>query len=290
MKTRRLIVNADDFGWTRGITDGILRAHHEGIVTSASFLANQPASEYAIEQMRNAPKVGVGIHLNLCSGAPILPASQVPSLVGEDGNFRSVHEIVQRLVLGRISNREIESEFRAQIRWARERGVDISHADSHYHVHLYPGAVRAFQRALAKEGIRYIRSPLNWVSPATGFVPECHGGPAYRRLAVRTYMRLLKAAPLRGFASADYSLVPPAKYRNEIARLRDGWYLAFRHMPPGVFEFSCHPGLANGGYSESDNLRDRRDLELGILIDPEMKRVVQQEQIELINYVTLRTE
>lgn len=288
METRRLVVNADDFGWTRGVTDGILRAHKEGIVTSTSLLANQSGSEYAIGQMRYAPRLGVGIHLNLCSGTPVLPSSQVRSLVGTDGKFLPVGEMLRRLAWWRVSSREIEAEFRAQIRWARERGVEISHADSHYHVHLYPAAVYAFQRAITKEGLRYIRSPLNWVSPPTGIVPECHGGPAYRRLAVRTYMQLLNAGPFRGFASADFSLVPPATFRNHTSLLKEGWCLAIDHLPAGTFEFSCHPGLSNGGYSDADNLRERRELELRILTDPDLRHIVEQRQIELVNYKALR--
>lgn len=93
----RLIVNADDFGWSRSITDGILCAHREGIVTDTSLLANQPASEYGISQLPSVPRLGVGIHLNLCSGAPVLPAEQVPSLVGADGNFHSAPEMLRRL-------------------------------------------------------------------------------------------------------------------------------------------------------------------------------------------------
>jgi predicted glycoside hydrolase/deacetylase ChbG (UPF0249 family) len=80
--TRRLIVNADDFGWTRGITDAIVTCHNQGIVTSAALLVNQAASLYAIEQAKQAPRLGIGTHLNLCEGRPVLAAREAPSLVG----------------------------------------------------------------------------------------------------------------------------------------------------------------------------------------------------------------
>jgi predicted glycoside hydrolase/deacetylase ChbG (UPF0249 family) len=287
VKSKRLIINADDFGWTRGITDGILRSHNDGLVTSTSLLVNQPASEYAIAQMRNAPRLGVGIHLNLCSGAPVLPASQVPTLVAANGNFYPDNEMARRLILWRVSSQEIEAEFRAQIQWARERGVDIAHADSHYHVHLYPVAVYAFQRAVLGEGIRYIRSPLNMVSPRVGIVPQSHGGPAYRRLAIMAYMHLLQAVPFRRLSSADFCLVPPTEFRCNLTRLKEGWHLAIGNLPNGCYEFSCHPGVRDGGYPETDNLRERREFELQILTDPELRRVVQQQQIDLINYHAL---
>ena len=284
MSSKRLIINADDFGWTRGITDGILRAHKDGVVTNTSLLVNQPASEYAIAQMRTAPRLGVGIHLNLCSGAPVLPASRVPSLVGPDGNFHAAIEMARRLSRWRVSTSEIEAEFRAQIQWARERGVDIAHADGHYHVHLYPVSVRAFQHAVREEGINFIRTPLNMVVPRTSVVPQSHGGPAYRRFAILAYMHMLQAGLFRQFRSVDFNLVPPTEYRSDLSRLKEGWHLAIANLPTGCFEFSCHPGIKNGGYPDSDNLRERREFELAILTDPELRNVVEQQQIELINY------
>jgi len=287
LSTARLIINADDFGWTYGITDGILRAHEEGVVTSTSLLVNQPASEYAIEQARQTPRMGVGIHLNLCSGAPVLPASQVPSLVGHDGNFHPAPEMARRLLRWRVSGREILAEFRAQIRWARARGVEPTHADSHYHVHLYPAAVNAFRRAVMAEGVRRIRTPRHTVAPANGILPQCHGGPAYRRFALLAYMQVLQRAAFRRLSMPDFCLVARPEYRNDVARLREGWRSTFANVGSGSFEFCCHPGLRDRGFPQADYLRDRRELELDILIDPELKRIAEQQHIQLINYSDL---
>ena len=112
---KRLIINADDLGLSRGITDGILLAHREGILTSASLMVNQPATEYAVGQLSSVPKLDVGIHLNLCQGTPVLPASAIPSLVNKDGNFHSPAEMGRKLVLCQVSPKEIEAEFLAQI-------------------------------------------------------------------------------------------------------------------------------------------------------------------------------
>ena len=95
---KKLIINADDLGLSRGITDGIVLAHREGILTSASLMVNQPATEYAVEQLRCLPTLDVGIHLNLCQGSPVLPAKSVPSLVDSTGKFHSPGEMGRRLV------------------------------------------------------------------------------------------------------------------------------------------------------------------------------------------------
>lgn len=284
MKPTRLIVNADDFGWSRSITDGILRAHEEGIVTSTSLLANQPASEYAISQIPRAPRLGIGIHLNLCSGAPVLPAEQVPSLAGADGNFHPAPEILHRLLRWQVSASEIEAEFRAQICWARERGVILSHADTHYGVNVYPSVVKSFQRAVRAEGIKCMRPTRHVVSPRNGLVPRVHGGPLYRHLAVDTYMKVLQATCFRRLVSPDFQLVLSPQDRSDITRHCEGWRRAFENLLPGSYEAVCHPGLQGAELDAIDNLRERRAVELRIMTDPSLRSAIQCRGVELITY------
>jgi predicted glycoside hydrolase/deacetylase ChbG (UPF0249 family) len=280
----RLIVNADDFGWSRSITDGILRAHEDGIVTSTSLLANQPASEYAISQIPRVPRLGIGIHLNLCSGAPVLPAEQVPSLVGPDGNFHPSREMLRRLRHWQVSAAEIEAEFRAQIRWARERSVNLSHADTHYGVNVYPIAAGPFRRAVRGEGIERMRPTRHVVSPRNGILPRVHGGPLYRQLAVDTYMKVLQLSAFRRLASPDFELVLSPHDRPDITLHREGWKRAFENLQPGSYEAVCHPGLGGPELDAIDNLRDRRPAELRIMTDASLRAAIQQRGVELITY------
>jgi len=284
MRETRLIINADDFGWSRSITDGILRSHLDGIVTSTSLLANQPASDYAISQIPALPKLGIGIHLNLCSGAPVLPASQVPSLVGADGNFHPAPEMLRRLRRWQVSSSEIEAEFRAQIGWVRERGVNLSHADSHYGVNVYPVVVRAFRQAVRHECIARIRPVRHTISPRNGVVSQVHGGSIYRQIAVDTYMRTLQASAFRPFRSPDFELVLSPRLRRDIARHREGWQLTFESLLPGTYEVVCHPGFRGTELSDIDNLRDRREIELNIMTDPGLRSAIERRGVELINY------
>ena len=95
---RGLIVNADDFGLSPGVSRGILRAHWEGIVTSTTFMVNFPWAAEMAGLLRRAPRLGVGLHLNLTTGAPVLPPAEVPSLVGPDGRFgRSLVRLIDRM-------------------------------------------------------------------------------------------------------------------------------------------------------------------------------------------------
>src|ERR1700751_1771878 len=84
---KNLIVNADDLGWTEGVNRGIAEAHRNGIVTSASLLANGAAFASGVELARSTPRLGVGVHLNLSDGEPVAPRELVATLVSEKGEF-----------------------------------------------------------------------------------------------------------------------------------------------------------------------------------------------------------
>src|SRR2546427_10055734 len=143
---RTLIVNGDDFGLTSGVNAGILHAHERGILTSASVFANAPATEEALELARRTVTLGVGCHLTLVDGAPLLPPSQVPSLA-PDGLFRATWwAFISAMVGRRVALREIERELTAQIDRVTSAGVRPTHLDSHKHVHAYPPAFETVSR------------------------------------------------------------------------------------------------------------------------------------------------
>src|SRR5258707_12300760 len=164
---KRLIINADDFGLSKGITDGILLTHQKGILTSTSLMVNQAATEYAISRAEDAPGLGIGIHLNLTQGTPVLPKEQVPTLVNSEGQFYSCGTLAKKLLRLQISAEEIEAEFRAQIRLMKSYGMMPTHADSHHRIHMDPSAPRAFPTPIVSEGIRRARAPRNQYCPST---------------------------------------------------------------------------------------------------------------------------
>jgi len=287
MNSKRLIINADDLGMSRGVTDGILRAHREGVVTSASLMVNQAGSEYAVAQLAKHPDLGVGIHLNICEGTPVLLVSQVSTLTTKDGRFYSPSQMARRLWHWQASAREIEAEFRAQIRWMKERGLSITHGDSHHHLHLYPCAVAPFRRALLSEGICCARAPRHRHWPRNGFLGPPHGGPLWRRLLVGANMDLLQFYLHRCLTMPDCCVVPHPRYRGKLDLLPEAWAALLQNLPPGTYELGCHPGLSEPGFSENADFCERRELELQILTDPQLRRVLQQNNITLIAYPDL---
>lgn len=284
---KRLIVNADDFGWSRGITDGILKAHHDGIVTSTSTMVNRPASEYALAQMPSAPRLSVGIHLTLSDGGPVLRATEVPTLVNGEGRFYSGAEVLRRLRKRMFSSQEIEAEFRAQIRWMKDRGVTPTHADSHQHLHLYPVAVYAFHRALKAEGIRCARPPRNRYFSRQRQIAGQHGGPLYRQLAVSAYMAYVHKVVFGSLKVPDWRLVYHPKYRSHPNLLEQGLQESLENLEPGTYELVCHPALFEPGFSENDRIREEREIEIKVLTGAMCKDVVSAKKIKLISYAAL---
>jgi predicted glycoside hydrolase/deacetylase ChbG (UPF0249 family) len=287
MRERCLIVNADDFGMSRGITDGILIAHREGFLTSASLMTNMPAAEYAVASLAQAPGLGVGVHLNICDGRPLLPPEAIPSLVGTDNNFHSAATMIRKLWRWQISGREIEAEFRAQIRWARDRGIVPTHADSHHHMHLYPPAAAPLARALAAEGIGRARTPRCSAWPKARSVGGPYEGNAVRRALVRVYRTALRGTIFRKLSMPDSRVSFLPGDRRNLAGLGEKWKAMFEHLPAGLFELACHPGIYERGFSESDRIHVQREEELRLLTSPELHDTLTNSGIRLITYDAL---
>jgi predicted glycoside hydrolase/deacetylase ChbG (UPF0249 family) len=284
MKDTKLIINADDLGMSRGITDGILVAHRYGFLTSASLLVNMPASEYAVERVASAPKLGVGVHLNICQGRPISPASEVRSLVDAGGNFWAAAQMIRKLWAWRINAAELETEFCAQIRWAKNRGLELTHADSHHHMHIYPAALGAFSRALAAEGILCARAArcTQWAAEAGLGGP--HEGGLLRRLSVQAYRAAVQTTFLGGLISPGSRISFLSRDRHHAGDLKLAWRSTLARLPAGTFELACHPGLYQEGFSETDRICAQREAEFRWLTDPELREVVARNGIQLITY------
>ena len=289
MSGARLIVNADDFGMSRGITDGIVLAHRYGFVTSTSLMVNMPASEYAVSRLAAVPRLSVGIHLNITAGRPVLPAQKVPTLVDAEGKFHRAAAMSRRLWLWRAAGHEIEAEFRAQIEWMKERGLIPTHADSHQHMHIYPAAIGPFIRSLTAEGIRCTRAPRSvaWLgSDAVGAdsLGGPHAGSLARRILVRLYRSFLQAAAFRRFYMPDSRVSFFSRDRSDIDVLGQRWKSTFENLPRGTFELACHPGLFERGFSESDPIRILREEELQWLTGREWRDALERSGIQLISY------
>ncbi len=248
-----LIVNADDFGLTSGVNRAIIELHSAGVLTSASLMARARATEEAIEMAVRTPALGVGCHVVLVDGDPVLPADQIPSLVeSRTGCFpTSLSTFLARLFKGRIRSAEIEAEAGAQIDYLQQRGVRLTHVDTHKHTHVLPAVLRPVLRAARARGIRAIRNPFEpeWSSLAT------HRAP-WLRLAQVGALRWLEPVGRRilngeGFVTTDGTIAVAGTGVLDAETLRS----LLRNLPPGTWELVTHPG-----YNDADLERVRTRL------------------------------
>jgi len=281
---KRLIINADDYGLSRGITDGILLTHQEGILTSTSLMVNQPATDYAISRAKEVPELGIGIHLNLTQGMPVLPKDQVRTLVDDDGCFYSCGRLAKKLLRLQVSAQEIEAEFRAQIQLMKSNGMMPTHADSHHRIHMYPSAARAFHNAIVSEGIRRARAPRKQYWPANGRWGGPHIGPLYRRLAAKSYLEFLQSVVFRDLQLPDAGVTFHPFYSGKLAALPTAWQSTLEHLPGGSYEMWCHPGFLENGFSRTDSIAEQREVEIGILTDKNLRELARQREIQLISF------
>jgi predicted glycoside hydrolase/deacetylase ChbG (UPF0249 family) len=281
---KRLIINADDFGLSRGITDGIVLTHKKGILTSTSLMVNQPATEYAISCAEQVRELGIGIHLNLTQGTPVLSPDQIPTLVNEAGQFHSCRTLARQLLRLQVSAQEIEAEFRAQIQLMKSYGLLPTHADSHHRIHMYPSAARAFQNAIVSEGIRRARAPRKQYWPANGRWGGPHIGPLYRRLAAKCYLEFLQSVVFRDLQLPDAGVTFHPSYSGRLSALPTAWQNTLQHLPDGSYEMWCHPGFPEHGFSGTDPIAEQREVEIGILTDESLRELARRREIQLISF------
>lgn len=129
----KLVINADDFGYSRAINFGIVDAHVDGVVTSTTMMANMPGLSHAAELHQTFPHLGIGVHLALTVGKPIL--ENVSTLVDETGNFHSLNVYKTDELI--INPEELYSEWHAQITRLIKMGISLTHIDSHHYTHAF---------------------------------------------------------------------------------------------------------------------------------------------------------
>jgi chitin disaccharide deacetylase len=286
---KNLIVNADDLGWTEGVNRGIADAHANGIVTSASVLANGTAFPDAVELARRLPSLGVGVHLNLTNGAPVASREAVPSLLNDQGEFEGGPEgLLLKIATRALELVEVEREWDAQIRRVRDMGIRPTHLDGHKHVQMLPGLFDIALRLAKRHGVAAIR-----VSHESSRLRAALSGSTEQRAAVvlkqGVQARGLKLLARDAHRQAEEGGIATADHFCGVAQTgeltREGTLRLLRSLPEGTTELMCHPGYADEDLRNSGTrLQQSRQKEIEILTDPEVRNVVASQGIRLIDY------
>jgi len=283
---RRLIINADDLGLTHGVSSAIERCHRQGVVTSSTLMANSQAYDAAVAMAARNPELGVGCHVVLIDGVPLLPVASVPSLVRPDGRFRDGFlEFARTARGGRLNASEVYAEAAAQISRLRQSGIGVTHVDTHKHVHMFAAVLRPLLEAARDCGVRAVRNPF----PAARPLAYAH---LLRRPRLWTrYTEVKMLAPLKATFTHETERTGVLTTDGTFGVVSTGaldlslFAAIVGCIPEGTWEFVCHPGYND---PELDGVRTRlrssRVKEMEVLTSPEARRLLQQRGIELISY------
>ncbi|CAH1087214.1 carbohydrate deacetylase [Candidatus Nitrotoga sp. 1052] len=273
-----LIINADDYGYFKGVSRGILDCVRQGTVTATGVFANSPFLDEHASWLADQPDVDIGVHLNLTDRLPLTrPLSDALNTWG--GQFPGKFSIAKAVLSRRIPVDLIRDEWRAQIEHCLARNLQLSFLNSHEHIHMLP-PLYPIALALAREyGIEHVRF-------ATPEWPRAWSASALLRDSIMSALTLMNR-----FHMAH--AVPIFLGMGESGRLSQR-YLSSRlpKLKPGkVYELMCHPGMADPGEVKGRRLLAYHDWELErqTLSDPELKKAFATNNIRLIGYRHLLT-
>ncbi len=270
---RRLIVNADDFGRSESVNLAVIRAHRDGILTTASLMVNEPAADQAVRLARENPNLGVGLHLALVCGSAALPPERIPHLAGADGRF-SDNPVAAgwRYFFSAQCREELRAEIEAQVAKFHATGLSLDHLNGHLHLHLHPVVFEILMDNAQRWGIRAMRLTRD---PLFLNARLASGRWAYRLTHAVIY-HLLSARARRALdfrnirhTNAVFGLLQNARV--------DAPFLGklLPRLPAGDSELYSHPSL--------DHFKN----ELDALIDPTIRNLSRQLGIRLIRYKDL---
>ncbi len=256
--TRKLVVNADDFGYTRDVNQGILEAHRKGILTATTLMATGDAFDDAVRIAKENPSLDVGCHLVLV-GSPGFPAT------------------IAKLMLS-LPRIHVYEELSTQVRRIVDTGLRPTHLDTHKHTHLLPLVLNAVARISEEFSIPWVRRPFDF--------PMEPGGLSRTKRAVSAGFavvrgRFAKILAKHGCRSTDHFAGFQITGNYDAA----GVVSLIRSLPEGSTEFMCHPGRCTDELrAQRTRLKESREQELRALTSPEVRAALTESGVELTNY------
>jgi len=272
---KRLIVTADDFGLSVSVNEAVEDAHRNGILTCASLMVAGPAAADAVARARRLPGLGVGLHLVLVDGAPVLPAGALPALAAPGGRLtRDIVRTAFAIQFRPDARRQMESEVHAQFDAFRRTGLPLDHVNGHHHFHLHPRVADAIVAEAREFNLRAVRVPYEPPLASYGATGHRLGrrllSAAVHGLPAAALRRKLRCAGLASndfiFGLADSGAMTRARVLNFLT-----------HLPPAVSELYFHPDTSSQAGMQ----------ELAALTDKDAAALARQPGIELITFAAL---
>jgi hopanoid biosynthesis associated protein HpnK len=285
---RRLIVNADDFGLSHSVNEAVIRAHREGILTTASLMVNESGFDEAVKLAKENPKLGIGLHLTLLQGHSTLTPEKIPGLVNSRGEFSNspIGVGMNYFFVGQASSLstkdrqdacptlrdQLRAEIRAQFEKFHATGLPLDHVNGHLHLHLHPVIFKILMEDSEKLGIRHLRLTRDCLSRNR----KMSRGHLFYKISHATIFEFLSSRARKTLAAKKIRHAQITFGLLQNGRVDEDYILKLLpKLPPGDSELYSHPSL--------DNFKHEFDA----LVSPRVKELVKTLGIELIRYQNL---
>jgi len=248
------LVNADDFGFTIGVTDGIIKAYREGIVTHTSIMANGLDFDRSVTCLKTAENLKVGVHLVVTWGGPILEGNKKSSLINTDGRFFNHTNLIKRLILGKIKKKDIYKEWDEQIKKVDRAGIQIDHLNSHHHIHMLPVFNEVINELANKYRIKRVRVTKEKIKKNDRF-----------KMVIKK-MIFIMLDLFRGrngvYTFYGLGLQNSSNYKKDL--------ISILKVMGDNSELMVHPGIVDSDLLKEDNMHYSREDELKTISDPDV--------------------
>lgn len=287
--TRTLIINADDLGYTQGVNLAIARSSREGILRSATLMANGEAFDGAVEIAKENPALGVGVHLTLTELPPLSPPGEIEGLTDENGLLLpSPTALMAAILAGRVRKEAIRKELDRQVSKVIDHGVAPTHIDSHKHVHALPLVMQAAAETAKKHSIKWIRNPFDRIS-AWKTLPllESDKRWAFCKQHIKSKMIAVFRSDFLKRVKESGLRTPDRFYGVSLTGLwnESSMVSLLDRLSPGITEWMVHPGDCDPQLRlKRTRLVEERERERDLLLSPEIRARLQKRGIALRHF------
>jgi hopanoid biosynthesis associated protein HpnK len=270
---RRLIINADDFGLSHSVNEAVIRAHREGILTTASLMVNEAGFDEAVKLAKENPKLGVGLHLTLLQGHSVLPPDKIPGLVNSRGEFsKNPVAVGMDYFFKRRLREQLRAEIHAQFEKFPATGLPLDHVNGHLHFHLHPTVFKILMEDSDKLGIRHLRLTRDCLSRSR----RISRGHLFYKISHAAIFEFLSSRARKTLEQKKIHHAQITFGLLQNARVDEDYILKLLpELPPGDSELYSHPSL--GEFSH----------EFDALVSPRVKEQIKKLGIELVRYQDL---
>jgi hopanoid biosynthesis associated protein HpnK len=273
LEPRRLIVNADDFGLSASVNQAVIRAHREGILTTASLMVNEPGCAEAVQLAKENPRLGVGLHLTLLMGHAALPPEKIPGLVNPRGEFsNSPVGVGLNYFFKRTLREQLRAEIHAQFEKFHASGLRLDHLNGHLHLHLHPVVFQILMEEADKLRITHLRLTRDCLARSRRMTR----GHLFYKVSHAAIFEFLshRARPILAAKKIRHAEITFGLLQD--SRVDEDYVLKLLpELPAGDSELYAHPSL------------DQFPHEFAALISPHVRALVSRLGIQLIRYQDL---